>query len=65
MSDTGSAEQIPQTDAPVEQSVEQKDGKKDHSYTYWVKHQPDFYGKNNYDIQPKKVEETQAQTLKA
>ena len=65
MSDTASAEQIPQTDAQVEQPVEGKDKKKDHSYTYWVKNQPDFYGKNNYDIQPKKVDETEVQTLKA
>jgi len=65
MSDTGSAEHSPKNDAQVEQPNTEVDPKKAHSYTYWVKHQPNFYGENAVNIQPKKVEEDQAKTLKA
>ena len=65
MSDTGSAEHSPKNDAQVEQPTNKDDPKKAHSYTYWVKHQPYFYGENAVSIQPKIFEEHQAKTLKA
>jgi len=60
MSDTGTPETSPKNQVPA---AEQQ-SKKETSYTYWVNNDPNFFKKNNVNIQPKKVDESELQKLK-
>ncbi len=45
--------------------VEELKLKKENSYTYWVKNDPNFYGGHQLDsIQPKKIDPEEAQRIK-
>jgi len=58
MSDKGSAENSPRNEAQDQQAK----AKKEISYTYWVNKEQ--FKDSNVDIQPKKVDEANAQLLK-
>jgi hypothetical protein len=45
--------------------VEEPKLKKENSYTYWVNNDPNFFGgQQPVDIQPKKIDEQEAQRLR-
>lgn len=60
MSDTGSGNNSPREEAPTQQPK----GKKETSYTYWVKNDPNYYKESGIDIKPKKVDEAEVQKIK-
>ena len=65
MSDQGETIPVEETDEPqLDPQTNLPKTKKEHSYTYWVQNNPNFYGENGKDIQPKKVDAQDLEKLK-